>query len=129
MPTPLPRPAHALALVVLLISGGLATGCSNTVEVGRSHVLQVALTEYHVRPQSVRAPAGTLSIYVHNYGRLSHNLVIIEGSRVQATTEPIQPGQTAELVANLAPGKYLLASTVLSDQALGLYGTLTVAGG
>ena len=37
------------------------------------------------------------------------------------------PGQSAELFATLAAGKYLMASTILSDQALGAYGTLTCA--
>jgi hypothetical protein len=104
----------------------LTAGCSHTVVVGRSRVLQVALTEYHVAPQSVRAPSGTLSIYVHNFGRLSHNLVISRGGQTEASTQPIPPGQSTELVAELPPGQYLLASTILSDQALGAYGTLTV---
>ncbi|MDQ6836604.1 MAG: hypothetical protein M3016_10500 [Actinomycetota bacterium] len=122
MPTPLPR-ARASLLTLLAVA---AVGCGNTVAVGRSGALQVAVTEYHVAPQSVRARAGTLSIFVHNYGRLSHNLVISRAGHPQASTQPIPPGQTTELIATLTPGQYLISSTILSDQALGTFGTLTV---
>jgi hypothetical protein len=43
-----------------------------------------------------------------------------------AGTQPIAPGQTTELDLDLAPGTYQMASTILSDQALGAFGTLTV---
>jgi hypothetical protein len=116
-------PARAAAAVALTL---LAVGCGSTPRVVRDRVFQVALTEYHVAPQSVSVPTGTVSIFVHNYGRLSHNLVISTGGRSLASTEPIPPGQTTELIASLGPGKYLMSSTILSDQALGAYGTLTV---
>jgi hypothetical protein len=129
MGTPPPRPPAraplALLAIALLLLVGLA-GCGKTTEVGSTHILQVALTEYHVSPQSVRAPAGTLTIFVHNYGRLSHNLVISLDGHPEASTQPIPPGETTELIANLTPGKYQMASTILSDQALGAYGTLKV---
>jgi plastocyanin len=112
---------------VLIAAAALATaGCGGTAHVAKDRTFQVALTEYRVSPQSVSAPAGTLTIFVHNYGRLSHNLVISEDGHTEASTQPIAPGQTGELVASLTPGKYMMASTILSDQALGTYGTLTI---
>ncbi|MGI8505954.1 MAG: hypothetical protein ACR2MK_03960 [Solirubrobacteraceae bacterium] len=111
---------------MLLSVGGPLAACGRTTQVQSDGTLQVALTEYHVAPQSVRAPSGTLTIFVHNYGRLSHDLVISLRGRSEASTQPIPPGETTELIANLTPGKYLLASTILSDQALGAYGTLVV---
>ena len=78
-------------------------------------------------PQDVHATAGALTIFVHNYGRLTHNLVISLDGHTQVSTQPIAPGQTTELFATLSPGKYLMASTILSDQALGAYGTLDVS--
>jgi hypothetical protein len=101
-------------------------GCGGTTHVARDRTFQVALTEYHVTPQSVQTPMGTVTIFVHNYGRLSHNLVISQGGHPDAATQPIPPGQTAELVTRLVPGRYTMASTILSDQALGAYGTLVV---
>jgi Cupredoxin-like domain len=120
------RAPRALLAITLLLLAGLVAGCGNTTEVGSTHILQVALTEYHVSPQSVRAPPGTLTIFVHNYGRLSHNLVISLDGHPEASTQAIPPGETTELIANLSPGKYQMASTILSDQALGAYGTLKV---
>jgi hypothetical protein len=94
--------------------------------VGNARTLQIALNEYRVIPQDVRARTGLLTIFVHNYGRLTHDLVISLNGRTEAATAPIAPGQTEELDAALGPGHYLMASSILSDQALGAYGTLIV---
>jgi hypothetical protein len=119
-PSGLRRAAAAVLAVVLLAA------CAQTARVGANRTFQLALTEYHVAPQRVSVPTGTVSIFVHNYGRLSHNLVISTGGRSLALTQPIPPGQTTELIAVLVPGTYLMSSMILSDQALGAYGTLTV---
>jgi plastocyanin len=116
----------ALLVAALVPLGALLSACSKTTQVGASGTLQVALTEYHVAPQDIRAPAGTLTIFVHNFGRLNHNLVISYDGHADASTQPIPPGETTELIATLTPGTYQIASTVLSDQALGAYGTLNI---
>jgi hypothetical protein len=104
----------------------LLCGCGHTQAVGSDRILQVSLSEYRVTPQSVRASAGPLILVVHNYGRLTHDLVISLSDHPEASTKPIAPGQTAQLAVTLPSGEYLMASTILSDQALGAYGTLTV---
>jgi hypothetical protein len=88
--------------------------------------VQIALTEYRLIPQSIRTPQGELSISVHNYGRLTHNFVVTRGTKTTGSTEPIRPGESAELLVAVTPGKYLMLSTILSDRDLGIYGTLTV---
>jgi len=120
-------PGRRAPLAVLAASLVLLCGCGQTLRVGSDHTLNVALTEYRVAPQRIHAPAGLLTIVVHNYGRLAHNLVISRGGQTEAATQPISPGETAELAVTLGPGTYLVASTILSDQALGAYGTLTVS--
>jgi hypothetical protein len=115
---------HTALAATALCAAALGTGCGGTTRVSINRTFQVALTEYHVSPQRVRAPSGTLTIFVHNYGRLSHDLVISWHGQPEASTQPIPPGQTTELIANLGPGHYLMSSTILSDQALGAYGTL-----
>ncbi len=102
------------------------TGCARSTRVAAGGTLQVALTEYRIQPQSIRTSTGALAIVVHNYGRLSHDLVISLNGRTQVASKPIPPGQTADLYAALAPGRYVMASTILSDQALGAYGTLVI---
>ena len=111
----------ALAAALVLLAG-----CGAGARVAANGTLQVALTEYRVQPQSVQAAAGTLAIVVHNYGRLSHDLVISLDGHPEAATKPIGPGQSADLYATLTPGHYVMASTILSDQALGAYGSLVV---
>jgi hypothetical protein len=113
-----------LLLVAALMA--IAAGCGRTTKVGVGGTLQIALNEYRVVPQDVRAHTGLLAIVVHNYGRLTHDLVISQDGRIQASTKPIAPGQTEELDTALGPGHYLMASSILSDQALGAYGTLIV---
>jgi hypothetical protein len=108
------------------IAAALVAGCGRTVTVGAGGTLQIAVTEYHLNPQSVRASSGQLTIVVHNYGRLTHNLVISQNGQAVAATQPIAPGQSAALALFMAKGRYTMASTVLSDESLGAYGTLTV---
>jgi hypothetical protein len=116
-------PLAWLATTLVLLGVG---GCGATTHVGSDRTLQIALNEYRVAPQDVHASPGPLTIIVHNYGRLTHNLVISLNGQTEVSTKPIAPGQTAELDPILTPGKYLMASTILSDQALGAYGTLDI---
>jgi hypothetical protein len=116
-------PLAWLATAVAWLGAG---GCGATTHVGSERTLQIALTEYRVTPQDVHASSGPLTVFVHNYGRLSHDLVISLNGLTEISTKPIAPGQTAELDADLSPGTYVMASTILSDQALGAYGTLDI---
>jgi hypothetical protein len=104
----------------------LLCGCGHTRVVGSDGILQVSLYEFRITPQSARARAGTLILVAHNNGRLTHNLVISLSGHPEASTKPIPPGQTADLAVTLSPGKYLMASTIVSDQGLGAYSTLTI---
>ncbi len=117
---------RALKLAVAAVCAILVAGCGHAQGVASDRTLHLALTEYRLRPDNIRVRAGYLDINVHNYGRLTHNLVISLNGVTAGSTKPIWPGQHAELTVSLAPGKYSVASTMLSDQALGAYGTLTV---
>ena len=116
-----PLPLLAVALASLAVAA-----CGRTTRVGNGRTLQIALNEYRVTPQDVRTETGLLTIFVHNYGRLTHDLVITLDGQTEASTTPIAPGQTQELDAALGPGHYVMSSSILSDQALGAYGTLIV---
>jgi hypothetical protein len=113
-------------LAPLALALGLLAGCGHTQVLARGRTLFVALTEYRIAPQDARVSAGPLTMLVHNYGRLAHNLVIGRGGQAAAATRPLQPGQSAELTITLYPGAYQLTSTIQSDQTLGAYGTLSV---
>jgi hypothetical protein len=114
------------AAIVLVLAWALG-GCGQDATVGADRTLELALSEYRLNPRSVRAHAGPLTILVHNYGRLTHNLAISANGQFAGSTGPIAPGQSAELMLTLAPRTYQIASTILSDEALGEYGTLSVA--
>ena len=119
---PTRRAAKLVGTLVLLLAGA---GCSHTVD-ARTGVVRILVTEYRLVPQSVRARPGELKIYVHNDGRLTHNLSVARGPRTTGETQPIRPGQSAQLTVTLTPGRYFMSSTILSDRDLGIYGTLTV---
>jgi hypothetical protein len=118
-------PLALLAAGVVIVG---AAGCGATTTVAGDGTLQLAVGEYRITPQAVRTSPGALTIVVHNDGRLSHNLVISRGGVVEASSAAIAPGQWTELETALPPGRYLMASSLLSDQALGAYGTLDVGG-
>jgi hypothetical protein len=124
----MPRPRSALltpalAAVLIAVSTG---GCGHTERVGGDRILEVALTEYRVNPKAATVPAGSLTIIVHNYGRLSHNLVVALAGQTAGSTRAIAPGGTGVIVLSLTKGTYTISSTVQSDTALGEYGTLKV---
>jgi hypothetical protein len=122
------RPAKRLTILgAALAAFGLSlAGCGHTATVGGDRTLRVALTEYRVVPQKVQVTAGVLTIFVHNDGKMTHNLAITEGKNRVVVTPPIWPGATTKLSVALAPGSYTIGSTLFSDQALGQYGSLTV---
>jgi len=115
-----------IAGVAVAVLGIPLAGCGHTASVGSERTLRVALSEYRVAPEKVKASAGALTIIVHNLGKLTHNLVVLRGDQRVVETQPIWPGTVGELSVNLVPGRYTLASTLFSDQALGEYGTLTI---
>jgi hypothetical protein len=122
----MPR-ASRLTLLAGLAVLALLAGCGHPQTVGPDRTLKVGLTEYRVVPQSVRVGPGLLTIIVRNYGRLTHNLSVTLNGKSQGATAAIAPGESAELTVDLAAGHYVMASTILSDQALGTYGSLTVS--
>jgi hypothetical protein len=101
-------------------------GCTRTHVVGAVPTLRVALTEYRINPQRVLAHAGQLTLLVHNYGRRTHDLELSLGGVSAGGSKPIQPGAFQKVIVYLVPGHYRMASTILTDEALGAYGTLDV---
>jgi hypothetical protein len=117
--------------VLAALAGAMLAGCAGTQTVGSDRTLQVGVTEYRVSPSSVRVSPGPLTIIVHNYGRLTHDLVITQGGPQGGPKEAfagnISPGRTAEMSVDLPKGRYTMASSVISDEALGAYASLTVS--
>ncbi len=117
----LPRIIPGLTLALAL------SACGRTVSIAPGRTLHLTVSEYQVRPQSVRAHSGLLRIVVRDAGKLVHNLAVLNNGEVAAATPPIRPGARATLVLALGPGTYVMASTMFFDQSLGVYGTLRVS--
>jgi hypothetical protein len=126
MSLPVTRCRSSHPLLAALLIAGLVSGCGATHHVRSGDTLDVAVNEWRVTPGDVDAQSGPLEIVVHNSGRLAHDLVIShDGVRV-AATPPIMPGQDADLFASMGNGSYLMYSSMVDDQATGVYGTLHV---
>jgi hypothetical protein len=120
------RRRSSIALLATLLVGGLLSGCGATHHARSGGTLDVSVNEWRVTPQNTDANAGSMLIVVHNSGRLAHNLVLShDGVRV-ALTPPIMPGQNADMSASLTKGSYTLYSSMVDDQATGVYATLHV---
>jgi hypothetical protein len=118
--------ARKWLLVVCLMLAWPTAGCGRAPALASGRVLRISLSEYRLSPRNTRAGAGPLTILVHNYGRFPHNLALSAGGHPLGSTKAIWPGESADLTLVLPRGKYLMASTVFSDQALGVFGTLSV---
>lgn len=117
---------RATKLALLLTAALLITACSHTEVVGTDRTVQIQLSEYRLQPQNIRVSKGLLTIIVHNHGLLDHNLALFENGHTVDSINPLGPGETSQMTLILSPGTYSMASTVLSDQSLGAYGTLRV---
>ncbi len=111
---------------IVVLAWALSACGGQTVAVGAGRILRLTVSEYQVRPQSVRARSGPLTIVVTDTGRLVHNLAILNNGHVAAATPPIRPGASATVTLALGPGTYVMASTLFFDESAGTYGTLRV---
>jgi hypothetical protein len=107
-------------------------GAGRTAHVA-SHALTLTLQEYRILPQAASVPAGSLRIMACNRGTLPHNVALQRGTldsneRTTLADVPILlPGRCGStLTQPLAPGRYLLASTVGNQAVLGMAATLVV---
>ena len=117
---------RATKFALLLAAALLVCACSHTAVVGSNRTVQIQLSEYRLQPQSIRVSRGLLTIIVHNHGLLDHNLALYQNGQTVDSINPLGPGETSQMTLFLSPGTYSMASTVLSDQSLGAYGTLRV---
>jgi hypothetical protein len=126
MSLPVSRCRLTPATLAALLVGGLLTGCGAAHHSSRDGTLNVSVNEWRLTPGTADAGPGPLLIVVHNSGRLAHNLVLSRGGVRVSFTPPIMPGQSAELGTTVQRGSYQLLSSMVDDQATGVYGTLHV---
>lgn len=106
----------------------LAAGCGDDAAPTRAqdgHV-EVALDDYLLDPQRIRARAGRLRFRAVNRGRIGHTLRVLSGDREVVAIRTLLPGAAAEAVGSFERGDYKLVCSLGNHEELGMYGTLTV---
>jgi hypothetical protein len=123
------RQAPLLALVLT----ALITGCGGGTGVGgtdseRDGVVEIALTDFRLKPQVIRAPRDSLTVLVRNEGRLAHALRIRGASEVvRLKVSTLLPGEEAARVGvKLKRGHWRLYCPLANHEELGMHGTLEI---
>ena len=83
--------------------------------------------EMFIRLSETSLPAGTYSFEITNSGRMPHDFVVEQGGSDLAATEVLQPGESATLEVELAPGDYVFYCSVGAHRAAGMELPVTVA--
>ncbi len=83
-----------------------------------------------MRPSQLVVAAGDVTFHAYNRGMDDHNIAFVD-SKGNAYVEPLKPGGSTTITADLAPGTYhvfcsLFAGTPESHEALGMHFELTV---
>ncbi len=92
-----------------------------------SETVSVSEGEMFIELSEDSFSAGTYSFEVTNNGRMPHDFVVEQGGSDVAATEVLQPGESATLEVELAPGDYVFYCSVGAHRAAGMEVPVTVA--
>ncbi len=92
-----------------------------------SQTVSVDEGEMYIELSEDSLSAGTYSFEVTNSGRMPHDFVVEQGGSDVAATEVLQPGESATLEVELAPGDYVFYCSVGAHRAAGMEFPVTVA--
>ena len=120
------HPALAAALALSLLA--LVSGCGGEDEPARARDgrVEIALDDYLLDPQRVRARPGRLAFRAVNRGRIGHTLRVLRGDREVVAIRTLLPGAAGEASGTFSRGEYKLVCVLGNHEELGMYGTLTV---
>jgi uncharacterized cupredoxin-like copper-binding protein len=106
-------------------SAGASTGTG-----GSAGPVKLSETEFKIDPANPAVKkAGSVTIDVKNNGQVVHALEV-EGPNGEAKTQPIPAGQSAKLTVDLSKaGTYEMYCPIDNHKAMGMKGTIVVAGG
>jgi uncharacterized cupredoxin-like copper-binding protein len=117
-----------LAVLLLPACGGEEAQEAAAPNGAGDGALEVVLADFALEPAALSAEAGEVTLHVVNEGATAHGLTL-EGPGVEASTEELAPGESADLVVDLPDGAYTLWCPVGGHRAQGMEGTLTVGEG
>jgi len=122
------RIAVSLGLVVVLAIAGAAFGAEAGQSSPRKTTVQVTEREYRISLSTKTLPSGTVSLVVHNVGKIAHRLSISGPGLSMKTTPSIPPGATRTLTVTLGGGSFTLWCPLGSHASLGMKTKLTLRG-
>ncbi len=89
--------------------------------------IQIKETDFELEPSEITLDkAGTYAFEAENSEEDDTHALEIEGNGIEAKTEDLEPGQSAELRVDLKPGTYEIYCPVDGHEDLGMKGTITV---
>ncbi|MBI4195738.1 MAG: hypothetical protein HY526_11745 [Betaproteobacteria bacterium] len=116
-----PRHAHAPAQATAAAPG------ADFVQVAGGKV-EIAFTEYELKPGKIRVEPGAVTFVLRNEGRFSHDFHV-EGPGVDAYAAKFSPGRTVRLEVTLQEGEYKISCPISNHDERGMSGTLIAASG
>jgi uncharacterized cupredoxin-like copper-binding protein len=108
-------------------SAAAPTSSSSAPAEAESETVSVSEGEMFIELSEDSFSAGTYSFEVTNNGRMPHDFVVEQGGSDVAATEVLQPGESATLEVELAPGDYVFYCSVGAHRAAGMEFPVTVA--
>jgi hypothetical protein len=124
----------ATGLLAALALGSAGCGEGGPVVHVEGRRVSLTLDEYRILPRTLSVPAGRILIAVRNRGVLTHNVALeregLDGDGkpvILGITPILLPGAGASILTpSLAPGRYVLTSTIGNQSVLGMSGVLVV---
>jgi uncharacterized cupredoxin-like copper-binding protein len=108
-------------------SAAAPTSSSSAPAEAESETVSVSEGEMFIELSEDSFSSGTYSFEVTNNGRMPHDFVVEQGGSDVAATEVLQPGESATLEVELAPGDYVFYCSVGAHRAAGMEFPITVA--
>jgi plastocyanin len=122
---------RSFLLVALLVAGCGSDGGEQSGGAGDSagETVQLVAKDFAFDPATATVDqAGSVTFRVQNEGGTAHALEV-EGNGVEEETDPIGPGESAELTVQLDAGEYELYCPIGNHREMGMEGKLVVGGG
>ena len=124
--------AAALATTAVLALAACGGGDEESEATGAGpplETIEISETDFELQPATVTIDEpGVYTFRAVNDGNTPHALEV-EGEGIEAKTEDIGPGETAELTVELKKGSFELYCPVGNHADLGMKGSISVAGG
>lgn len=88
--------------------------------------VEIALSEYEMKPDRIHVPPGKVTFVLHNRGRYAHDFHV-EGPGVEAYAAKFGPGRTVRLEVELPAGEFKISCPLSNHNERGMHGELLVS--